>query len=149
MSELTELEKAYLAGFFDGDGNVSIVTSHKPPYGYYHQISVILTQSDKPFLDYWKDKIGYGSIYKTAGGKIIKSKKQGYAWRIPSRKGIEFLQIIYPYLIIKRHEAEIAFEFQNTIGDGSRLSDEIIASRELLRIKLSDAKKLNVNLEVA
>ena len=128
-------------------GNVSIVTSHKPPYGYYHQISVIFTQSDKPFLDYWHNKLGVGSVYKTRGNKIIPSKKQGYAWRIPSRRGIELLRAIYPYLMIKKNQADIAFEFQDTIGNRSRITDDIREKREEIRLRLSNAKRLNMNME--
>ena len=138
---LTELQKAYLAGFFDGDGCVSIVKSHKPPYGHYHQLAVMFSQSSKPFLEHWQQITGVGKIYEQRGKSNIAHTRPHYIWRIPSNSGAELLAEIAPYLIIKRRQAALAAEFQATKrAKGGRLTQAEKANRERIYEELRALK---------
>lgn len=134
MNAMTETQKAYLAGIFDGDGCVSIVKSNKPPYGMYHQLAVMFTQSSLPYLEAIREIAGVGKIYEQTGVTKLKRNRSAYIWRIPSRAGAILIEELLPYLIRKRRQAEIAVEFQNTMTNsgGAGTPDEVIENRESL-----------------
>lgn len=98
---LTELDKAYLAGFLDGDGSIvsQIVKDKGRKYGFYIRISVCFYQSTQ---NYWyilwlKKKLKpYGYVRKrnndTMADLTIVAKK-------PVK---ELLKALYPYLVLKK-----------------------------------------------
>jgi len=100
---LTQEKLAYLAGFFDGDGYISIY----PTGTNHHRIGVAITQKHIDILNLYK------SIF---GGSISKLKTHAYIWQLSSKKAASFLVSILPYLILKKDEATIAIEYQELIG---------------------------------
>ncbi|MHB8961975.1 MAG: LAGLIDADG family homing endonuclease [Saccharofermentanales bacterium] len=147
---ITEVEHAYLAGFFDGEGCVSIVedgsgkNTQSPKLG----LIVNITSCDKHILDLWASKTGIGSVY--IGTKARGNARTGNQWKASSRGATELLQLIYPYLNIKKKEADIAFKFQETMGGhsgssknshgGQRVPDEVIQQRYLYKDELTRLK---------
>jgi intein/homing endonuclease len=111
MNELTETQKAYLAGFFDGEGCVSIGKyqgkhNRTPVY----QLMVVVAQKVRA-LDEMCKMAGVGSVLaNTKDGEVYQQ------WRMSPRDGAEFLKAILPYLKIKAMEARVAIEFQSKQG---------------------------------
>jgi hypothetical protein len=103
---------SYLAGFFDGEGSIVIRQSHT----IYLQINV--TQTDPRPLQLYVDLFG---------GKVSKMHddgywKKSYIWQISSHKAAAALEMMLPYLTVKKAQAELAVEFQKLIppvGDKS------------------------------
>ena len=91
-----QLSSAYAAGFFDGDGCISVAGKN----GHHHTIG----QKYRPILDLFQKKYG-GSI-------CFKKSSNNYQWCLCSG-GKEFLQDIYPHLILKKPQAEIVINMQN------------------------------------
>ncbi len=113
ISNLTVNDKAYVAGFFDGEGTIGII-ARKPhqkskTLNCYHQLHVSCTNTNEEVIKYLHELFG-GSIFKAwdTRGK----RRACYRWGLTSRKAKEFLQAILPYLIVKKQEATIAIEFQ-------------------------------------
>ena len=89
----------YLAGFFDGEGNVSIRIKPDPRYktGYAVKLRIELTQKNKGVLELIKKRIGMGYIYP----------KQKGIWSlcIWSKKDInKFVSIVYTKTFVKHKE---------------------------------------------
>lgn len=145
ISKLTETQKAYLAGFFDGEGCIHIGTY--PPGIYsastispFHQLSVTLGNTNRTILEHICTLLSAGNI-QSSKGKNSKTRMY-YQWRIYGTKAMEFLELLKPYFILKKEEAVLAIEFQsgkrNPPGGHKPLSPEIIQKRTELaeRLKL-------------
>lgn len=121
----TEVDLAYLAGFFDGEGAIGIYRNGTAGRSLYVQIS----QKALGPLPYIRDNWG-GTISD-------RDNNHGgiYSLVMVGRKGQSFLRDILPYLQLRRAEAELAIEFQDTIpvhtpGLNKKLTEEDLAQRE-------------------
>ena len=154
MNLITDLEKAYFAGMIDGDGCISITKSPKKVAGktrHYHQAYIILSQSTKSYLEYWKEKIGFGSVYekKSSSKDVIKSRLKHYQFRVPSKKACNVAEMILPYLLLKRRQAELIIELGKTMKNNGRagISQDVLDYREALRIEccaLNKSREFNL-----
>ena len=146
---LTETERAYLAGFFDGDGCINIsISKSKNAATVNHQLHVIFAQCNEAFLEEWMHKTALGKIYKHRWPNH-KARKIMYHWRMSSRQAEKMLNLLLPYLQIKRQQAEVALRFQRTKGHygGPHSTPQVILKeREQLKQLLHDLKAYN-NLE--
>jgi hypothetical protein len=95
----------YAAGFFDGEGCVNITVRGK-----FRQVSlrVMIVNTDEWILK---------ELQLQYGGNLMTPRKLKQGWK-PTRQlsltgkvAIDFLHKIYPFLRIKRRQAELAFEF--------------------------------------
>ena len=139
MNKLTEPDKAYLAGFFDGEGCISISkfqgkNNRTPVY----QLQVAVSQKSNVLVD----------LCQMSGlGTIFHNPIQGvYQWRLSPREGAELLEAIYPYLRNKSVEAQIAIEYQsrqghkNSGGKGWTVPQELIDEKESYYQRLREIK---------
>ena len=105
---MTSLE--YIAGFFDGEGYVTISkASSKCHSGSEYWLVVSMANTHKGVLD---------EIQKLIGGNVIfhkgdKGCKHHYRLTLYSKRAYEFLMLVYPYLIVKKREAEVAFRYHS------------------------------------
>jgi len=104
---------AYTAGIIDGEGYIGIIKRDKALSGgritYDLRINVTMCN---PLIPSW--------LYANFGGRYYDfqppslNRKHLYEWRLEASNAGEFLKLILPYLKMKRGEAEIAIEFQDT-----------------------------------
>ena len=148
MNKLLETEKAYIAGLFDGEGCVSIIKddrtgqgNHKSPS---YSLILIISNNNKEVLEWLNKKTGIGNLAKRKNQRL-------YDWKL-SRKGTEiFLNKIYPYLIIKREQAELAIEFCNHMNEKTGynsknpMTQSVLDIRESFRYKMSELKGTSGN----
>lgn len=97
---MNKVELAYLAGFFDGEGNIGIYYNH----GVYHMV-IRIVQKNPTILR------SLSSV-----GKIYQRKDGMYLWQVSGQRAAEFLGLLLPSLILKHEQAEKAIEFQSTKG---------------------------------
>jgi hypothetical protein len=143
-AELLSLQ--YVAGFFDGEGTISIslsmTTSRAGTVRPHHSLCVRLGQTKLGILERLKAQFGGGiTTYKPQPRKA-----QAWAWVLCARGALAFLEQVAPHLILKKAEAEVAFEFAKLMDKmvpakgqprGSlRVSEEVIQARESLRVRL-------------
>ena len=134
---LTKLDLAYLAGFFDGDGCVSLSCQKDKTkvrkMGY--QVQVSLTQNSPcAILDELRTEFG-GKVY--SNGK----RCNALSWRCPAKSHVRFLTSILPYLRIKRTAAKIAIEYQRRVDKNPTyrpLTDEEWDARTALWERMQD-----------
>lgn len=103
----------YAAGFFDGEGHVSICVAHSKQWKRkYYALHVVVVNTNLEVLLRLRDQFG-GSI---APKKLYAAHhKPSYRWRICSRQGLAFLEVVLPFLVVKKKEAEVAIEFQSSM----------------------------------
>jgi hypothetical protein len=136
-------DKAWMAGFFDGEGCITIRSTKKQPTP-----SSLLTvcntkkESLKVFQFYFGGKI----LYRDLLNRRKQNKKPEYRWNCPKREDVEFIKTILPFLVIKRTQANLFLEFQKTrirgSGNGNRLSKEELQIRKKIygRMKILNKK---------
>jgi hypothetical protein len=122
---LTDAQKVYAAGFFDGEGSIQITPPRKSK-GFSLHVSV--AQSESTTLEW---------LCTLWGGSVGQHGRPGVSvWRIHTAAAGRFLADIEPYLRIKRQQAQLAIAFQNGQRIGRRLNSQYIAECEALRQQL-------------
>jgi len=112
---MQEVDKAYIAGFLDADGCIIIdrqkrTNAHHKQH-YYYVPRTCIANRHRGVLDYlnrcWDNT---GSLTKRNLNE--KNPKWSDAWqlRFSSRATYKYLKQILPYLVMKRHQAELAIE---------------------------------------
>lgn len=134
-----DLEAAYAAGLFDGEGHIGITVTKNGRGEKYHRLQVNVTNTNITVIHWLFERFG-GCIHNP---RYFTSEnwREAHRWTIADGKASSFLQTVLPYLIIKKSQAELAIEFQATKtkgGFGTPKPD--LAHRDGLRETIS---KLN------
>lgn len=124
---------AYIAGLVDGEGYIGIKKDQVKGRGinpvYYERMSI--AQTDKEMVNLFLDFFECGKIYLHKHSKL---SKQGYwSWETSNLKAIFVIKQIYPYLRIKKPEADLVLKlYKNKRKKYSILPKDIIEYREKL-----------------
>ena len=139
---VTEIDAAYFAGFFDGEGCILIAKDSGLRHGKRpsYTLTTIVGNIDKRPLTWLHDKFG---------GDLRPSLREGrqtvYYWRVSAKKAETFVRWIRPYLLVKAIQAWLGLEFLASRGlgggRGRPLTDEDYALREGFYLALQNAKK--------
>lgn len=136
-------DAAYLAGLVDGEGCIQMGRNHAndPKRATTYTLRVRITNTFPGLMD-WVSKIvghGWAREIKLPPG----ATKPAWEWYLTGHRAVAFLRQIHPYLIIKKLQAEVAFEYAETLGYPSRtpLTDEALATRNRLKVKLTALNK--------
>src|SRR3990167_6754845 len=91
----------YVAGFFDGEGSINIYQAKKgikkDRIGYH--LSVAVHNTDEEIIQMFKKKFG-GYIHIRP--REVQKWKTGYDWKLSANQALNFLENIYPFLILKK-----------------------------------------------
>ena len=141
INNLTDTDAAYLAGIIDGEGSINLSRVHKnsPDHTTTYFIRLRVTNTHRGLLDWIVLKVGYGSVGKMKNYDSKYNRKQAYQWNLSNQRVVDVLRQVYPYLKVKRLQAEVAFEYQKTVGIsfGKKLSEEIVDKRAGLKSKIT------------
>jgi hypothetical protein len=142
---LSEPEKAYLAGIFDGEGTI----------GYYdfrnrHESTVMITNADPRLMSWLLERIGYGNVH-TVKKAYHRRKHIVHHWRISNRPRVyEFLEAIVPYLIVKKDQAELLLNLWKIENPGkNRITPAVKARRDATVEQLKALKTSHLELAVS
>ena len=117
------MEKAYLAGLLDGEGCIMISkTKRKGNKNYEFWLRVFVSNSHLQ---------GLQEVQKCFGGLINEVKpdskrfSQNRCWRVwwNGKSGETLLQLLLPYLVIKKEQAIVALEFARKKEETPRCFD--------------------------
>ncbi len=138
---MTETEKAYLAGLFDGEGTLGYYFKTKAK-NYVASLAIYNTNTE--VMRWIKNTTGIGGIYLNKGGK-----NAGWQWQLTSKPQIKgFLSEIQPYLIIKADQVDLLLELWNAeqgiCGSGKRLSMSTLKLRQEVEAKMKLLKTANL-----
>lgn len=133
---MVDAEIAYLAGFFDGEGCVSII--HTPARGeHYYEVRVSANQVDPSPLYVMQRRFG-GRLIPLATKPGL---RQQYGWIVTGPRGRAALEAMLPFLIVKRTQAILAMQFQDGMRKGQRITPEIIEQRRELAALVAAEKR--------
>lgn len=129
VKNLSMTQRAYLAGIVDGEGTITLAKSTRSVGGITPLLSVANT--DMKLINWLSNNIG---------GKVsVKAKpnercKTGYRWYTCSvRDVLELIKMVYPYLIIKKDNAEEVLSFckwRLSLAEKSRETTKVYAFQE-------------------
>jgi len=138
MKTLTDVELAYIAGFFDGEGSLTIHENGKPsPRGISpnHTLQVSICNTD-PLIIMW--------LHSFFGGALSYRKPKKASWRniaqwtLRAASTLPFLETIQPFVRMKSEQVEIGIEFQRakSMRGPKKVSLEEVQWRESQRQKI-------------
>lgn len=132
---------SYLAGFFDGEGSINILTRPRKQNIEY-SLTVAIGQKDGATLDWIVDNFG---------GKVYLVKRDGtYYWVCTHKRAIVFLKQMLPFLQYKKPQAEVAIKFYRDMPKRMRINSSLeMARRERARLELITLKKTIVKSQHA
>ena len=104
MKELTSTQKAYLAGFLDGDGSIYVRLKPNETYRYGFQVAayVVLFQSSK-------DRRNFEILCSRISVGHMRERNDGILEYIIQKQDAirEFLSMVRPHVILKRGQIEL------------------------------------------
>ena len=110
---LTDKEICYAAGFFDGEGCISVMKRvARRRYGVYfdYAMHVRIANTNFDVLEWLQIRFG-GSIYDHTSKKNRGNRQQSWVLHLHSTKAKEFLLAIEPFVVVKRKQIAIAYKF--------------------------------------
>jgi len=130
---MKKTDLAYVAGIIDGEGWIGIYTANK-----IYRLNVGVSNTNE-WLVRWLE-FAFGGHMHVLPVRHPNAKLQ-YDWQMCGRKAAEFLTLIYPYLRIKRYQAEIALDYQKAKRHYGHMSDKESAIAEAQRILMASLNK--------
>jgi hypothetical protein len=131
-------DAAYAAGFFDGEGHITIafMLAKRKTLGTTYMMRVGASQNNPAPLLWLRERWG-GSVLKCT--RRTDRDHETYKWVLCSRKAAVFLIDVLPYLKIKQRRAGIALRFQAKlfIPGCKGHTSEYRAELETLRLEMT------------
>ena len=135
----------YFAGLFDGEGCIMITkpSNNKPRC---HTLTIHLYNTHLPTLVYIRDIFG-GCLRGTHPDRIaLPIRRPQYVLEWYGSTASAILIEVYPFLKIKREEAEYAIHFQSLRKTPQQcragMTSEEFQNREGIRLKVKELKKV-------
>jgi len=100
--DISEVDRAYLAGFLDADGAImATIEKHaEKKFGYRVRIQLKITQRDKPVLEWFQNHYRIGKV---------RQNRTTYDWLVRDKvEAAYLLELVKPFLKVKKSQAEIA-----------------------------------------
>lgn len=140
-----ETLKSYLAGFFDGEGYIGIErqSNRKGMRNPWYRVIISISLTNENVLQLFQETFGGSISVRTTQ---IGNHQRSWIWRLWSSKAIVCLRVLYPYLIIKKAQAELACAFQESLERKRKQRyrvppDEILDWREEAFQKMRELKR--------
>ena len=105
---LSEVERAYIAGFLDGDGAImaTIEKHREKKFGFRVRTSIKITQKDPAVLRWLVSRVKAGNL---------RSNRTTYDWLVRNQDHVKILlTILLPHLRVKRRQAKSVLKILNT-----------------------------------
>ncbi len=145
---MTKEELAYIAGFLDGDGCVMLQLVYRKDYnlGYQIRASIVFYQSQKyrNFLEWLKKNFHYGYIRN-------RNDDMSEYTIVGANPVMKVLKILYPYLRLKKAQADLAFSVLSQMpGSGRKMQPSLLLklSREVDKFAQLNYSKRRTNTSV-
>lgn len=143
--EIKDLDLAYIAGFFDGEGSITIHENCKPsPRGKNpnHTMQVSIGNTNPKVLLYLKNKFGGCISYRKP--TLKPNHRNVVQWTIRAKLALPFLIAIKPYIQMKKKQINLAIKFQKTKKMNKKiLKKKVIIWREKQRKKIRELNHMN------
>jgi len=114
--DYTIAQIAYMAGIIDGEGSIYIGNfSCNPKTGTkYYQTNIEITNTDKNLIDWILNTFGGRNYTYTAKQTPKNSRRTVYRWIASGERVTHLCELMMPYLVAKRRQAEIMIKMRDT-----------------------------------
>jgi intein-encoded DNA endonuclease-like protein len=124
------LSPQYIAGFLDGEGCFSLTWRGGNGQRRRLQAVIVVGSTNREVLEKIRETLHVGSIYekrrKTKGGRTF------YTLFISGNDALrQIIPIFLPYMVVKKHQAELLLEYVSIHKNGSRWKPVEYSKREL------------------
>lgn len=142
----TTHEVAWAAGFFDGEGYVTIQQGYsKAPNGVKYQRHSLRIGINhvaiEPLLE--MQRLFGGRINKQNPVLIKGNRKPRHQWLLNCKEAAEALKRLMPYFRNKQQVAELGLELQETMRSTKQVSEELFLYRSMLKEKIQHLNSLD------
>jgi len=134
MCHKDEIFLSYVTGFLDGEGCINIKRKHKKGDFSGYGLRTVICNTNLKVLEYIKSKLG-GCLIETNKKQLKTSSKKLYKLTFADSKAKELLEKIFPFLIVKRDQAEWAIKV-NFSPNFRPTSIKEFKNREVIRNKI-------------
>ena len=132
----TEIDLAYIAGLFDGEGHIGIALGKRPRITpYQHLLAIGISNAHRGVLDFVGSSFGVGNINQMR--KASEGLLAIFSIQMSCLDALHVLQLLQPYLRIKADVCALGIEFQNGITAGRDTE-----WREAMRVEIKRLNKL-------
>jgi len=138
---LRKTDLAYIAGIIDGEGCIGIYTRGK---GKGMLRVTVVVHNTNEWLCQWLRFSHGGSVHQDRRF-AERNHKPCWKWSISGKLALVFLQLIFPYLRLKRLQAEIAIKFLEDRQPRHNSTETELAVAEAQRILMSNLNKTGVH----
>jgi hypothetical protein len=107
MNALKPEEAAYVAGIIDGEGHIAI-TRDKARNGF--QLRIQVRTTSRALSEWLSETTGCGSTREMSDKRG--NRMPCHEWRVFTNQALRILELIQPYIVMKRELVAIAIEFQ-------------------------------------
>ena len=112
----SEADRAYLAGFLDGEGTISFVERDRgPDHTPTHDVRVFLTNTDDAILRHFCDMTA-GRVYHHDGERENRfGSRPCFRWQMGTHDGALLIRELFPHLRTKRKQAALVWTLYGTL----------------------------------
>ena len=136
---MTMIHPAYLAGLIDGEGYIGI-TRHRNKTGQrqaFHLSQLKISNNCREILEELKAEFRGSISLNSNRPRHIQSLRENWQYMVTAKQCVKLLELIRPFLRIKRPQADLAIEFGKRFKRGQRtLTDEEWKIRETYRTRM-------------
>jgi hypothetical protein len=128
--KLSDIEAAYAAGIVDGEGSIQFSRNRRPRWP---SPIVSVASTDRELLEWLRARVGGTIIQKRT---YQSHHSRSYDWKLTDRRALRFLEIVRPFLVIRRKTARcdlLLSEYEACTPRNGRYTEEMAArKRELI-----------------
>ena len=136
--KLTEAEKGYLAGLFDGEGCVGYYCRSAKSWPSYHSASLHIAMTERQSIDWIMERVGYGHVSYV---KKSDGRKSVYSWQLCNKLHIqEVLEAICPYLKVKANQVDTLL----ILWEAEKAFPARVVSEELIELRQQAADDIKL-----
>jgi len=136
---VTDAEIGWVAGIVDGEGCILIENATSRFRGRDYpglRLCLRVGNTDPRLILKLEALFGGGHVRRMPGRN---RRRALFTWNVSSRRAADVVRLIFPHLVIKREQAELALAFAKTLrprGGRGRLSAQTVEQRQWLRRQL-------------
>src|SRR5262252_9195373 len=149
----TPLDWMRLAAFIDGEGciSLSLLKTSNLDGRRRHMLGLHLSNTDPRLAAWIKNTFGIGNTFMRPRNNkpVEKNHRDVYCWSTTGRKAVHVLKECYPYLLLKKEQAEIAFAYGDLLQStgqftvsGDNWQQRDISKRRLHMLKGTQPKQV-------
>lgn len=139
MATSDDLEIAWAAGLFDGEGTFQIAKDARSGGKYYARMRIGMCH--RGAVQKFTDIMGLGNVVREESPASNSNFKQ-FRWSTSGSNAVKCAKMLRPYLVVKQHECDILLRWEPLIANGRDvfLTPEIISERDKLYWEMKAAR---------